>query len=296
MFKFGKLKWLLLFFLIVLFNCIQDAEIHENNDNPEVVLNCILNPDKDSVIIHLTYSKPIQSTTQFEAIRRSTSILLFDENENIGDFVWTDSCTYVLPHSVKPGIKYRIEANVKEKTIWAETTIPKTVDATIENADPEYYSYSYLISLKDDREDDNYYWISATGYEGVEEDRKKNIACLLYSNFEYADGFNQYIYQNGAYKFEYEYYIRFTNIELPDGKAEVIFYPQCISYPKEVFLLSVDYHLDKYMKSSLLMSNINYYAEEAPIAYSPFPVYSNINGGTGIFGSLNSVSKVFTKN
>jgi hypothetical protein len=43
------------------------------------------------------------------------------------------------------------------------------------------------------------------------------------------------------------------------------------------------------------MANIDYYAEEVPIAYSPFPVYSNIHGGTGIFGSFTSVSKTFTQ-
>lgn len=294
MFQVEKHKWFLLLIPFVFLGCIQDVTIQENNDKREVVLNCILNPVKDTVTLQLTYSRPIQSTTQFEAIK-SASILLFEEAENVGEFVWADSSAYVLPHSVKSGIKYRIEAKVENKTVWAETTIPKTVDATIEKANPESYSFSYLISLKDNSEEENFYWASATGYEGVEESRKKNIACLLYSNFEYADDFNQGIYQNGNFKFEYEYYLRFTDIELPEGVVEVIFYPLCINYPEEVFLLSVDYHLDKYMKSSLILQEMDLYAEDMPIIYSPFPVYSNINGGTGIFGSFSNVSKVFTK-
>jgi hypothetical protein len=118
----------------------------------------------------------------------------------------------------------------------------------------------------------------------------------LYSNFEYADDFNRRIYENGLYKFEYEYYIRFTENELSTDQTEVIFYPQYISSPIEVFLLSVDYHLDKYMKSSLLIHDMDLYAQDMPIIYSPFPMYSNINGGTGIFGSYTGFSKVFTKN
>jgi hypothetical protein len=65
--------------------------------------------------------------------------------------------------------------------------------------------------------------------------------------------------------------------------------------PMEVFLLSTDYHLDKYMKSGLLTERMEIYAEDMPFIYSPQPVYSNIHGGTGIFGSFNSVSKVFAK-
>ena len=64
--------------------------------------------------------------------------------------------------------------------------------------------------------------------------------------------------------------------------------------PMEIFLLSTDYHLDKYMKSGLLTERMEIYAEDMPIIYAPFPIYSNIHGGTGIFGSFTSVSKEFS--
>lgn len=286
-------KLLTVVFLVGFFSCIKDVTINEKNTSPEVVLNCILNADKDTVTVQLTHSRPIQSTIQFEAIK-DANILFFEEGKNVGEFIWTDSSTYVLPVSIVPGKTYRLEAKTKNKIVWAETTVPSIVNASIENANPESYSYSYLISLKDNREEDNFYWVSATGYEGVEDNKQKNIACVLYSNFEYTDDFNQGIYQNGMYKFEYKYYIRFTDNELSGDLTEVIFYPQCITYPKEVFLLSADYHLDKYMKASLMLQEMDLYAEDMPIIYSPFPIYSNIHGGTGIFGSFSSVSKVFT--
>lgn len=294
MFRKGKHACLFLLALFVFFSCIQDVTINNTNESPEIVLNCFLDTSKDTVTVNLSYSKPIQSTEKFEAIT-TASIRLFEEGKNIGVFIWADSSAYKMPVKVKPGKTYQIEAEVGGKTAWAETTVPITTDATIEKANSDSYLNSYLISLKDNNEESNFYWISATGYEGIEENRTKNIACLLYSNFEYADDFNQTIYQNGNFKFEYEFYIRVTNNELPDNKVEVIFSPQCISRPIEVFLLSVDYHLDKYMKSSLILHDMDLYAEDMPIIYSPFPGYSNINGGTGIFGSLNSVSKVFIK-
>lgn len=294
MFKVEKRKWVFLLFPFVFFGCIQDVTIKDITIDSDVVLNCILNPGKDTVTVKLTYSRPIQSTTQFEAIKNA-NILLFEEGFNVGEFVWADSSAYVLPHSVKPGIKYRIEAKVENKTIWAETTIPKTVDATIERANPESYMNEYRIKLNDRKDEDNFYWVSATGYEGAKDNRKKNIACTIYSNFKNADDFNQFVYQNGNFKFEYDYYLRFADNALPNNVVGVLFSPQCIDYPEEVFLLSVDYQLDKYMKSSLALQSMDLYAEDSPIIYSPFPVYSNIHGGTGIFGSFSSISKVFTK-
>jgi hypothetical protein len=215
------------------------------------------------------------------------------ENAKVGELIWTDSSTYILPFSVLPGKIYRIEAKTGNNVVWAETTVPKSIDATINKAISGFYYNSFQILLNDNINESNFYWISATGFEGAQENQRKNIACELYSNFEYADDFNQRISQNSMYKFEYEYYIRFTESELPVGLTEVIFYPQCINNPVEVFLLSVDYHLDKYMKSSLLLHSMDLYAEDMPIIYAPFPMYSNINGGTGIFGSYNSVSEKF---
>jgi len=290
-----KSKLTILLFLTVLSGCIRDVTIRENIKTRELVLNCIPDARKDTVTARLTWSKPIQPQMHFEAVENA-AIRFFENGEAIGEFVWADSSTYILPFSVTPGKTYRIEAEAGNQTVWAETTVPKTVEASIGVANPENAPDHYLISLQDDRENANFYWVSATGYEGIEENRGKNIACLIYSNFEHADDYNQYTSDNGFFKFEYDYYLRFADNQLPDGWTDVLFRPQCIGMPIEVFLLSADYHLDKYMKSSLMLERMDLYAEDMPIIYAPFPVYSNIHGGTGIFGSFSSASKVFTKN
>lgn len=293
MFSFLIKIFLILLCSTILFACVQDIIINESPENREMVLNCILNTQKDTLMVQLSYSKRIQEIVEFEPIT-DAKIQLFEDGEKIGDLLWTDSSTYILPFSVLNGKKYRIEAKNVDNNIWAETTVPKIIDASIDK--PTFGYGSYRVSLNKNPENNNFYWVSATGYEGSADNQELNIARELYSNFEYADDFNRRIYENGLYKFEYEYYIRFTENELSTDQTEVIFYPQYISSPIEVFLLSVDYHLDKYMKSSLLIHDMDLYAQDMPIIYSPFPMYSNINGGTGIFGSYTGFSKVFTKN
>lgn len=284
----------ILLFPFIFGKCISDVSINDGFKDKEIVLNCILDTKKDTVFVYLSYSKPIQSTDLFEPLK-DAQIQLLEGKTKIGDFIWSDSSIYILPFSVLPGKLYRIEATAGNNKVWAETTVPKAIDAAIEKEISGLYNNnSFLIVLNDNTEEADYYWISATGFEGIEGNRSKNIACVLYSNFEYADDFNRTIYQNGNYRFEYEYYIRFADSVLPGKRTEVIFYPQCIDNPIEVYLFSTDYHLDKYMKSSLLLQSMDLYAEDMPIIYSPFPMYSNINGGTGIFGSYNSVSEKFT--
>lgn len=277
----------------LLFACVQDVVIKEGTENLEVVLNCILDTQKDTVVVQLSYSKTIQGSYEFEPIENA-EIQFFENEDKIGEFIWLDSSAYSLPFTVLPSKKYRIEAKKGNNKVWAETSVPGEADATIDKS--TFANGSYMIHLKHNFENQSFYWISALGYVGSADNQELNIACELYSNFEYADDFNRRIYENGIYKFEYVYYIRFTENELTTNQTDVVFYPQCINSPIEVFLLSVDYHLDKYMKSSLLLEDMDMYAQDMPIIYSPFPMYSNIHGGTGIFGSYSSVSKVFTKN
>lgn len=294
--KVQKHNFIMLLLPLVMWGCISEVTFGDVFEASEVALNCILDTRKDTVFVQLSYSKPIQSIELFDPIK-DAQIQLFEGKTKMGAFVWLENkAVYALPLSVSPGKMYKIEAITGNNKVWAETTVPKAINATIENESSGLYNYySFRILLNDNTEEVNYYWISATGFEGIEGNRSKNIACALYSNFEYADDFNQTIYQNGNYKFEYEYYIRFTDNEISKDLTEVIFYPQCIDNPKEVFLISADYNLDKYMKSSLLLQSMDLYAEDMPIIYAPFPMYSNINGGTGIFGSYNSVSDKFER-
>ena len=292
----------LIFFLAALSGCIRDVELDLKNTKQEYVLNCILNTRKDTITAGFTKTEFINSSSKSFELVKNAEIVLFENDKSVGSFSFSDSGTYYLPYNPKPETKYRLEANIGNKKIWGETTVPKTVEAVIE----ELASFidGYQISFKDNRDEDNFYWIAAAGYEQMPDTTQKdttvfyaqkNIAGIIFSSFEYADDFNRYIGEHGNYKFEYDYYIRFSDSPLPDGVIRIKFRPMVGSSP-EVFFLSTDYHLDKYMKSSLLTERMETYAEDMPFIYAPFPIYSNIHGGTGIFGSFTSVSKEFSRN
>ncbi len=279
---------------ILINGCIEDVQLNLKDEEPEIVLNCILNTGQDTVTAWLSKSQLISENKPFVAIK-DAEISLREDGVTIGEFIWQDSSAYILPIKPEPGKKYKIEAKVGGKTVWAETNIPDPVFATIQIAKYNFVGKNYMVSLTDDPNTTNYYWISAYGREGREEDQQYNIAFAIFSNFLYADDFNQRVSEYGGYNFEYEYYLRFTDKEIQNKPVDVVFVPAGINLPHQVFLLSTDVHLDKYMKSSILLEQMDIFVTESPNTYSPFPVYSNIYGGTGIFGSMNSISKTFSK-
>ena len=279
--------------------CIQDVELDLSAKNHEYVLNCILNTQTDTITAVLTKTKNItDGSKSFESVKNA-EIVLYENDERLGSFSFSGSDNYFLTHKPKPGSTYRLEAKIENNKIWGETIVPKTVKGNIEKLPSSMEGYQ--VYFEDNKDEDNFYWVSATGYEQMPDTTQKdtfvlhtqkNIAGIILSNFEYADDFNRYIGDHGIYKFEYDYYIRFSDSQLPDSIIHVKFRPFAGSSP-EIFFLSTDYHLDKYMKSSLMMERMEIYAEDMPIIYAPVPIYSNIHGGTGIFGSFTSISKEF---
>jgi hypothetical protein len=287
---------LFIFTLLFFASCVSEVDFSLPSPEKLVALNCILNPHADTVVAWVSCTKPVLSPLEFEAVKNAR-VNLFEEGKLVGEFKKSDSTAFILPFSVHPGKNYKIEVLNDEKTVWAETRVPKDISADFEAIKNNKYSFDYKVLFKDNPGEENYYWISAKGFTMTSKPYYE-IADLLFSNYDLADDFNRTVDQFKGYMYDYSYYIRISDSVLPSDSVTVQFNPGGMNIqngPQEVFVLSVDYHLDKYMKSSLLMEENDWYADDTPIIYSPFPVYSNIHGGTGIFGSFNSVSKQFSK-
>ncbi len=287
------------FFVFLLFwflsSCITNVDFTLTDREQEVTLNCILRPDNDTVIAFISSTKQVLSTVDFEPVENA-QVTLYEEAKLAGHFQKSDSSAYILPYRVQPGKKYKIEVISGKNHIEAECNIPNNIKAQITALKFVSYRYDYVASFRDDISEDNYYWITIRGYRQYNGKPSLEKAQALYSNYSYADDFNRLIETCDEYIYEYEDYIRIYDKNLPNDSIKLQFISSEFlldNGPQEVFVLAVDYHLDKYMKSSLLMEVNDLYAEDVPIVYSPQPVYSNIHGGTGIFGSYTSVSQIF---
>ncbi len=285
---------ILCFFLV---SCVDEVEFFLPEKEKIITINCLLNPDNDTIKAQITWSKLITDQNNFNSVKE-ISVSLFEEGEFTGHFLQSDSTHFYLAYQVKPGKKYRIEASTVTKNVWAETRVPVDFEACFTAIKDYAESFDYIVSFLKNSTEESYYWISAKGFTWYNGNPFYDIASSVYSDYSFADDFNRLVDQGYGYMYNYEYYIRLNSNEVPTDSINVQFHPNSINIndgTQEVFVLSVDYHLDKYMKSSILLEEIDMYAEDVPIVYAPFPMYSNINGGTGIFGSYNSVSEKFDR-
>jgi hypothetical protein len=295
--KFATFRNLFAFVILSYFmiSCSTEVDFSLPEQERKLTLNCIINPDNDTINAQITYSRLITDVNSFESVEE-ISISFFEEGELTGYFSQIDSTHFYFAYQVKPGKKYRIEASTGKKTVWAETQVPINFETSFFSIKDYAESFDYIISIIRNQSEESVYWISAKGFSWYNGKPFYDIAPAIYSDCSFADDFNRLVEQGYGYMYIYEYYIRLIGEEVPTDTISVQFHPagiHIIDGSQEVFVLSVDYHLDKYMKSSILLEEIDMYAEDVPIVYAPFPMYSNINGGTGIFGSYNSVSEKF---
>lgn len=289
------MRYFLIFLCFLQVSCVGEVDFSLLEQVKVITINCFLNPDKDTIKAQITYSKLITDKNNFSSTK-DISVSLFEEGELIGNFSKVDSTHFNFAYQVKPGQKYRIEASTGTKIVWAETRVPVNFEAGFTAIKDYAESFDYIISIIRNQSEESVYWISAKGFSWYNGKPFYDIAPAIYSDCSFADDFNRLTEQGYGYKYIYEYYIRLNSTETPSDIFDVKFHPSGIYINngyQEVFVLSVDYHLDKYMKSSILLEENDMYAEDVPIVYAPFPMYSNINGGTGIFGSFNSVSEKF---
>lgn len=273
-------------------SCIETVELDWQQTESVLVLNGLATPHRDTVVVWMSESRPVASNADFVAIENAR-IELFDGGVSVGLLSHAVNGKYILPFRVEQGHTYRVEATVGTQTLWAETTVPPAVEAQFSRLFYGGFSGCHRVLLTDAPDVGNAYWITAI--DSMHAQGPWGTASLvLYCNHEFADDFNQKVIHEGDFKFDYEYYIRFSDREFNGSETEIIFKPN--GDPSYSLVISADSHLDRYMKSSLKLLEMDRYSEDMPMIYVPFPVYSNINGGTGIWGSYSLATHYFEPN
>lgn len=292
------LKYLL---IIVFTSCTSIVDLKLDEQEKELVLNCILNTASDTITAWLTLTAPVTGGESYESVTEAT-IRLMENGQWVGNFNHTDSSAY-LPHKVKPGASYRIEAITSNKTIWAETRVPLPLDAKIDTVSHPFgniplYTIAFILQFDDNPLEKNYYWIAMqkTMENGQVINEIRNE--IIYSNTLLADEFNRFFEDYNGFRFSYGNFMRLDDILFSGQTCEILFGGLGYSANKlnkkyRILLLHVDQHLDRYLKTAIVRLEMDNMSEDFPIYYAPFPVYSNVQNGKGIFGSVNTYYKDF---
>jgi hypothetical protein len=288
----------------MLMACEKEIKINQNEYAPKAVLNCLLNPDKDTVWAKLSESRDmLYDKYDFPSIDDAT-IKLYDNNVNIGIFTFSGEGQYFLPYTVLAEHTYKIEiTNTKFNDLTASTVVPNpgvissiSVDLTVVNAD---LNADISIVFQDNGNEQNFYGVevsridtnkyepipSYTGYE-YHPPYPNRYFCTKDLIVEYPQSemdvencadlmlFSDNTFNGNSYNFKcnntYSYYGEISDTMFYT-KIKVIFKTYNEDYYK--YALSTKLAQDNYG---------NPFAE-------PVRIYNNVEGGFGIFGSLNTI-------
>ena len=277
---------------LYLFGCSQAANINLDEGKPQVVLNSILDATKDTIWAELSWSKPITSNFELEAIDNAT-ILLSANNEIVDTFSHFNKDRYFLNFTPCAADEYKITAIVENDTIWGTTRIPPLPKVTIE-ALGTYCRY-YIAHIETNTDENFTYWISASllTYKKDILIRREFINGLK-ANQILLDDFNRTADAFCSLSFDYSYYLRILNTVEPQFDTIRFATGSGSSNERgEIVVFAADTHYDRFIKSSILGEYVESVTSEMPLYSSLVVNYSNIHGGLGLLGSINSITQVF---
>lgn len=294
--------------LFLLISCIKDADLDLPPAEINYVLNGILHPDS-LVSVYISKSNYLEDTTDYPIITNA-KVIFYENETQIGQVEYSQTGNYTIDYKPKENQKYSVKATFDDGHIlFAEDKIPSKLDLNyyfpscnrdsgrdfglriIGNTDNSFvwsYFYSFSISRKfvmTDSGEINIEYLS----ERIEPSPESRDIRL--------DDFNASFDNTSGY-FDYYKYIRISSFE-SNTTNNFIFglsFGSCSSdslilKDSEKLLaivMNTSIHYDRYLKSSLQHYLLNE-QQDTPNPFSePVRIYSNVEGGLGIFAAYNS--------
>lgn len=288
---------LLLFFL---FSCEKDAELDLRLHDPKLCLNCILETGSSTITAYLTKSTTANSDSAFNPVENAT-IILFEESVPVGTFQHVKNDIYQLNYTPRASMKYTIRVEAPGETIIeAETETVDFPNAKVEYVelkivDPKwekgYYTRSvFNVSLNELHENDNY-WVLMGTYSNLNNHKYLSLYARYETDQLFFDEFNSYQLYEYSYPYANKEYLGGLRLNTHGLTTNAVTFIMNGLPNTTVFIFNADKHFDKYYKSSIK----NYLTEkydQFPII-EPVKIYSNIQNGYGIFGSIALFEKKF---
>ena len=275
-----------------------------------IVVNSFLNPANPVCVYFFTVNKSVEEGFIY-SYAKNLHVKLTENDIVLFDGFCADSVLH-LDYYPKELAKYRIEVSLPEyESVWAETVVPAAITCRARAEKFDYNEMKYFLSGFEGEytETNNSLYISA--YSVVADDTLLECSNLYATNI-LIDKLNR---SNGievkdkdvgsAY---YENFMRVKNGNIPLLDS-IIF----ISYVTQSYYdyNSFDYvgfeiksclvkvitaasEYDRYYRTFYQqMANVVHDDDLSAIVYQPTQVYSNINGGLGIFAGLNELNYYF---
>jgi hypothetical protein len=278
---------------LLLFSCSQSVELKLDEGKQQVVLNSVLDATKDTVWAELSWSQPIIDSFEMKVIENATVFL--SENGTITDtFSYFSEGRYFLNYSPCTYNEYTVTAVVGTDTVSGLTRIPPNPTVSIENL--RTWCGHFLAHIKTNTDDNFAYWIASSHltYEG-DSLVKRTLDIGVHANGYLLDDFSRTADVFCSLPYDYSFYLRILNTK-EEQNDTIRFAIGSINKNEEaeIVVFAADIHYDRFIKSSILGSYAESVASQFPLYSGSVVYYSNVQGGLGLVGSMNSKTQLFS--
>ena len=280
--------------LMAVTSCTESIDLSSEFER-KVTVNLILE-NKDSQELTLCYNSKA-GDFRYEPIEEA-DVRLFDGDTEVGRFKHKRFRSWALDYRPVPGHTYRLTVDVPSfERITAQTTMPHNVRIQ-KYKDDETTNDRHKSFVQEMPESP--YWIFVMlrhttsmilENNDLQIEPEDNLSSCLGSNHIALDNFNANDFlmftdmnlESGE-SFNHDGYLRIGKTSALNEYPIIFFIESFLSNAIVVFRAASDEY-DKYLKSSLIKAQA-YEAKDDPSAYfEENVVYSNINGGLGIFAA-----------
>jgi len=267
-------------------SCIETLDFEPNFES-KVVVNCVLTADSVQTLSITRNRLPGQSTRYFEGIENAVAHLLCDDIE-VGTFIHTVQGRYELAYTPEPGKTYGLEIQVPgEDSISASTVFPTRIhifrtangdDGRREffqftSGDP-YWCFSFFLQER-------------YVFNPPPEDAPKRLNERIGTDHPRADGFNAGHTAPLEWSVSVPEHLCYLRIEprIEDGPVLFSIESDLPTFASSVVFRFVSSDYDAYLKSALQKAYVFRTFYDPSAYFNDDEIYSNIEGGLGIFGA-----------
>lgn len=275
------------------FSCEKEITLELNNPEESLCLNCVMEAGNDSVLFHVTKTQFIEDTEEIEPIKNA-DIELRKDGQLLTGIVYKGKGKYLLEHTPVEGSEYEIKVNVDGyKPLFAKSKVPLKPIADVsfkrdtiydDSWAKGYYTKARLFIQLQDLPAKDYYWFMRAFMRSRGGKQYGSYGIAYQTDRLFFDEFNRYYDQGYNYPFtNYDYIgaLRLDDENILNG--EIHFSMNTGNQPT-LFVINADENFDRYYKSSIKQFLIYEY-DQLPV-FEPVQIYSNVENGFGIFGSI----------
>lgn len=266
-------------------SCEKEIPFEIDDDGNKLVINSFIGPNMNEVHVQVSQSKSVISTESLQNLPNAT-VTLFKDGVSLGQLTSVGEGKFIITHTPEVGSTYRLQASANGlDDVVAETTIPAVPNIeTLTNPEFSDEEFKFDIVINDIPNQDNFYQLLLI----VTQDEFGTNPFITGFNSEspILPGNSDPFGESENYYFDDAF---FTDNAFNGGTASIDMeaYLGSIYFSVQYLHCSEEYYLYKRTLDNYIENSGNPFSQ-------PVQIFSNVEGGLGIFAgySFDQISAI----